>query len=1109
MALKLDDRPDQDADKGGVYDDGKPSWRNHATPDDDLENMYDAPAINDEDRNAGRSGSNLEDLERRYNQPAIGDRHRNAGTSAKAGDDTKSPSALNGMEKSHDAPSLARGGAAGGAGGLASMGGGVSDKIGKGFRQEGLGAAASVASKLKASFLGEDRRQTLIGGGVFGAVAGIIVFLMIATSTLKNIHTMENVQDKYGGVSRTIMHKWESRLMRKWIVENVAGGLGPACTSTKISSSCVRIADGATKWGQFSNELRQVRQEKILGDAINFEGTYDTRTGEKIFKIGDTTISSADFARTKDFRSAVNQSLDAAMDEANLVERSRVRYTSRRLWEGKYSHRACIVACDLRDDFRDGREWVGRKKQAAELKIIERVISPHSEGVGVIFECIVSGGCESWASDGPNGEARTEAEARMAQRLEALAVRYGDREAVEALVKIASEISEKKLSGYLIEKIVTKMFGTAVGEATGKAASKLIPIIGWLDLAFTIINFVNDSLDHLKRWIYTAQAAMFVKFFLMYRTYADEQKSGHVDSDMVGSFTSKLGEKQHKDDNGNMTGPSAEGSPMWGQLLGKGPGYIKDATYEYRCNDGNALPIGQLVCPEETLNAKAIIQLALSLYTFATKGGCSDKTKQDISNAQGLDKLNPSLSQASPFGATGDLSCTILLARAWKLTFGKVLEVIGGVIANGIVLVIEHTPFISDFYNWAKGEVEQVAGKIIEFATNWLVPQIIDNNMTGGRAFTALAAGADVFNNDYAHYMLGGRELSDQEVADLRYEHEDMARERLAKQPLYARLFDTKNSRSLVSRIAVMMPADYATAVSSSFSHLLANPFGRLIHTIGVAIPNPTAHAAIALPDPYNIKQYGLTDADMPEDPGTLTEEYCKQFDESWLKDTTIDDNTGMEVHKRANPCRMNDMTMCMIGARFKGSNAVGCPQDTPAQSSNSNKLFVLGDSYAVGAQSGLTSKLTEPDKGWLPTVDGQVGRPLAGAGLAQVDQPAVQEAIKGAGAVVIMLGTNDLPSGNSISFKNNVVQMAQKIHTISPDVKIYWVNLYLTTNANTFLNAFNEALDQASGSEKFTVIDWAGQAASNYDANQIHPRSYQPLVDAIANAVGKSPTGQ
>src|SRR5690606_28998505 len=114
----------------------------------------------------------------------------------------------------------------------------------------------------------------------------------------------------------------------------------------------------------------------------------------------------------------------------------------------------------------------------------------------------------------------------------------------------------------------------------------------------------------LRRGAFVVNATAMASFYMLYRSHADELKSGNVDAELVGSMTNTLGDLAGDTER---QGQPAELSPLYGELLGTSttnstslldaffPTAHAATTPQYTCDDGKPVEPGKLICPEESL----------------------------------------------------------------------------------------------------------------------------------------------------------------------------------------------------------------------------------------------------------------------------------------------------------------------------------------------------------------------------------------------------------------------------------------------------------------------------------------------------------------------------
>jgi hypothetical protein len=310
------------------------------------------------------------------------------------------------------------------------------------------------------------------------------------------------------------------------------------------------------------------------------------------------------------------------------------------------------------------------------------------------------------------------------------------------------------------------------------------------------------------------------------------------------------------------------------------------AAPKYVCNNGQGVPAGKTVCPEEVLGQGNAVTNNIS--TFLHQPGMGTVT-----------------------AAAGAIHGITNLPG----------EAIGTVITS--------IPGVSSLF----GSVGSLLSGTVKPITTSLVKDVIPNpygtNMSGGRTYDMIAAGADVSGNDYAHNGLGGRTLSTTAVAEIDNQQETAAKQQFSKEPLFARIFGTNSPYSLVSRIAMDMPLNRLGTIQSIAS-ILRDPF-TLFHNFASILTAKVSAATTAQADPFGVTQYGYSTSDLASigDPQTYWENHCldgvdgattQAWDNSAVNGP-VDPNSGLKnVNNTTDPCLLISAAVGSAGAEFDSS---------------------------------------------------------------------------------------------------------------------------------------------------------------------------------------------
>lgn len=767
------------------------------------------------------------------------------------------------------------------------------------------------------------RRRAAIGGGAAVGVAGTSVFLFFLLLPLKIENVVTNLHDRFFGTADSAVQGETQTLFERYITEHVLPSY-KSCGTT-IDRHCSARIPGDNTVSNLYRAWANARIETTLADKHGIEFKYYSKSGTWHLKAPGLSSDGVDIGAdgsglTRELngrteaRKAIKAAVNDALEQETRWKKVMVRYKVGRLLEEKYGIKRCIVFCGTRDALADNLD---AQRRAAELYLVQRVVSPHTESLGIVLECLMSG-CDAThtiptdAQDGSTGELagapeNPDTDAKIRAKLEELAQKYGSSVTADELLSQLKTVQDKGYQKYVLGLVLDKVGLSDLSEHIVNGA----PIVGWINQAATVIDWVHKSGPTLKKLSYLTKASAAVAMYMEYQSYADEVHTGHVNATEVGSFHNSLGP-------GNQGPPSdpevggtatAEATPLYNQLIGaRGSSgtsaalnpFSSSTAYadapntssDYTCLNGSP-PIALPVCAEEVFGA------GVSAFNDATHA---------------LD--------------TAPLSYISTIASAWKNSVGVIPTALNDVF-NSIVSII---PGISNLVTDASSFVANIAQPFFNFLTNGLIQDPFGSNMSGGRKFDMIAGGADVAGNDYAHTGIGGKRLTPQQVATILNQQQDEAQQQFDHQSFFARMFNTNSDYSLVTKTAMAIPFGTQADIENGFASIL-NPLGAISHGFG-SIFTGKAHAApvTAQNDPFGITQYGYTDADLAQigDPETYWNKFCSDDasnaymkDNSWNEASAnyntsgSDDPSGMPINTAVNPCLLIKTAVGAAGGVF------------------------------------------------------------------------------------------------------------------------------------------------------------------------------------------------
>lgn len=773
-------------------------------------------------------------------------------------------------------------------------------QIGEGYNDSDEGSRFNrLRRKVKGA---STRKKALIGGGIGAGIGGILIGSFMSMLPLKVNHIAENLQKHNYAGAESAVEKRSQKLfadyLRKHLIPSMKGK--DNCGSTLTNKDCVHITDTDTPAKRLYKAWADNRFENKL--AVNHGLKFEkTGGGVKMFVKGDKNgIDLSEFTSNPNLnldeigavkgRANIRAAIKEAFKDETHLKRMMYRFKVGRLLERKYGIRRCMFFCKVTDKFDD---WKDKKKLAARMMIIKRVVMPHNDLVQEAMQCILSGKCTSDSAEyGEDKEKRRDAlEKKVASHLEEKGGEFIGKD----VSKIADEVEDiMKASGkggglgrYFAEKAIDKIFKKSTANTIKQVTGKVLPVIGWIDFAAKIIKFSKESGAQIKRWTFAINGASMVTLYMLYRSHADELKNAKIDVEMLGgtvdTISDAAGNEQHK-------GQSAEVSPLYDNIMGtpntktafmdilSPRAYAQGNQAKYTCDDNNPIPAGKLICDEEKLVPE----------NFLTQVSDAFKTQ--------------------PLATLGTA------ADWWNNSIGWVINGISSAVGDGISYVASLVPG----YNEIQAKLGEWTSSMLEKVSKYIIPQPMYDGMSGARTFNMAAGGADVSGNDFAHYGLGGKKLSDDEVAAIRTEQLEQENQEFANKSIFARLFDKENSRSMVSQLAMSMPLSSSKLSQSTVATLLTNPIGQLRNGFGMLFTTQKTKAATTA-DPFGIPQYGypVDDAAFKADSDQYTDAYCDEKIKAWAESATQNADTGLDEHNEASPCLLERAAAGSAGGAF------------------------------------------------------------------------------------------------------------------------------------------------------------------------------------------------
>lgn len=808
----------------------------------------------------------------------------------------------------------------------------------------------SDEKKSRVSGLAKSSRKKLIFGSLFGAgaIAGIIGGV-ISFLPLKIMHITNNLEkDSFSSVNSAV-DRAQERFLSNYFKKHVIPGLtnNSICRSTKtIDKSCYAAIPGQNPVERLYSTWRDARLENRLANKYGIEfarkgNQYTISINGNVNTINDIEgwrkNPDLDLWQAVGSKDDVRRELRKALSEETKYLRALKLYGLGSFVERKYGVTRCVFACSTRDKFSD---WKTRKREAFQIKMA-RGLQRQNAVLGLAMECLVSSDCDTYDSTDDDNIRRNKLEKKIDDYLKS----SGQQVAGETVEKIVKTVDGVQAEGGLSKFLFREVFG----ETAAKITSKALPVIGWIDFGATVVRVAKNTGPAIKRARYAVLSVTAVQTAMAYLSHRDEIKNGRVDMELMGSVADSLGDAVGGKD---YSGWPAESSPLYQKIMGTGTSsttsfnifdskaYATSQTAKPPCDDGAVMTAR--ICPEEM---------------FATNNVATDVGKAF---------------QTAPLNALGGI------ADVWEATYGRIRGIPSAILQKAI----ENDPALQI----VQQKIGEISQGLVTTAAKYILGFPSPDNTSGVRRFNTAAAGFDVMALEYGQYGLGAQEVSNAEMAAIKLDQKQQQDYEFNSKSFAARMFDTEDSQSFVSRVAIAMPSS-VLASGQNIAVSLSSPISLFTKGLASFSSSPKVSAAEDLQNcTFDINSteeqcgndFGLPQVGYPinkpvfsTDPDNLTDATCDQATKAWTDNVKEDPNTGIDLHTTVNDCLLLAASITSGGAQYDTSlvpqrdlpnaNSQAGPNTSgPIQSTFSY------DEYASMSHDQLVSKiLSNPN--WQP----------------------------------------------------------------------------------------------------------------------------------------------
>lgn len=816
---------------------------------------------------------------------------------------------------------------------------------------------ASRLARLKKIFFGNKGRTTasittLAGGIIAGGFAS---FMLVAP--LAKVNSVLDVAERtFLSSSKQIGDNIAERMLTQYIsTKLIPGMVTNNCQSTKIDRTCANVSSSDKYTGKIMNAYRDTRVEKKLYDNHKIE---ISREGNKFYLsspeldspelLGDApTDANGQTKLDEAVRKALTrgQIRTAVRNELSGWRNMMIRYQTASLMERKYGVSRCVVACGSRDK---ASAWVKNnpvadRTKAGKAALLSQIVSSkYGSAVALAVECASDPNFSCIDTTGeepePDGTRQSKYSKELRARVAAARVEFGD-EKLSEILKQSDEIRNRGgLSAYIMNNVLEKLLGKTIGAITGKA----LPLVGWVDTAVVTQAGAASASTLYTHAAYATNATMAVATLGLFAAANDEFKASDMDPATFGSISSML---DASDDTEN-GGGGAETSPVFQTFTGK------EVDKNYSCKDGGDMGGNELVCKtdESLLGAQNTGTDLLAAY------GINQAFVGEMPILNGM-KMND-------------------FSAAWRSTITVGLSWIGEIVANAASSAVGAaikavTGF--DLNEWVAG----VVANGVNFMMEMIVPPMVTVLSSGARITNAIFTGMAVLARDTA-VSWGGGQISAEQFAENTQQLVLQQQAEFDAQPVAQRLFDTEETRSLVSQAAMATPTTLSGLTSS-----ITNFFGSPQSAIASSLSNITSgqsYAATASAATYQ-QYYEESGVDFmygyePDDPLMTTtsfEQYEEERDctnpdaqiyKDWDASGGYNNVTGEYIYTTTNGCMaLKNMACNLAGEQdptlceTPGGAAATDESATPAPGGNLTKARgeQLGKEYTTACMSGAS----------------------------------------------------------------------------------------------------------------------------------------------------------
>lgn len=770
--------------------------------------------------------------------------------------------------------------------------------------QVGDGYSGGGKRKGRGSFSKRAKRTWAIVGFIVGLVGlgGSVTFLSLLPSRLET--TLNIINDPMSALNQESLNLAVDGVFSAYVKYGAIPALGTTGCKDTIHPGCVK-SNAKTPIGLAINALGKSRADDWLaknGMVIGKRGrdVYYMRVDGNEFDISSLRKGNTDLFSLPDMKSTtkakLRQEVNAKLKQGTFYDKTFRRLLMNRQLSKQYGARFCTGSdsgwCKPANTYHKIQRSVKDAKLAAKAYALQSMIP---EKYNAIFFCLMDvNACNDALDPASKGEdvRRSPAQKKMAEVIQNNVGKIGKLTEAD-LLKYSNDVAKDGFSKVFMREaaklIITQLAGEAAGQVASQAVEKAATPVGWIVMAIQAIQIADKAGPALIHLTYALNVASSIELYAQASSIVAQSHNGRMDPAVLGYYNEALAT--------NMAGTAddqhdATQSQLYGAFTGTA---AKPVTASSNSILGSLFPTAYA--------ATSDVSTRQGPYTCGDTGKVSPEGQAcpQAKPAQGNEILNK----------IHDMVNTVPGIAPVADAIGPVIGALQGLFGTLLTKACELNPAC----NLGLQALSSLGSKLAQVGIEKILPAIVNipitAAMSGARMFEILSVGAAASYAAVTRDLLGGQTVSPATAMQIRQQAEMEQQAEFNNQPLYARIFSKDSPRSVVSQIAMSLPAGELDTAQSGIASLTHNPLQTIASTFGTIFAGRKSYAAPAISTQIAVGVPDTMVMNVPSDFSKAWDQYnCSaRYDpatntldsSAWLNDpnnVTLDPVTGdMDVH--------------------------------------------------------------------------------------------------------------------------------------------------------------------------------------------------------------------